>query len=73
MQNFNMLKEYENIKLYHGDCMDLLKQTPDNYYSLALVDPPYGEMCNLKGGRKFNKMYKNSRKLTGLLRKCWIY
>lgn len=36
------LKEYENIKLYHGDCMELLKQTPDNYYSLALVDPPYG-------------------------------
>lgn len=36
------LKEYENIKLYHGDCMDLLKQTPDKYYDLALVDPPYG-------------------------------
>ena len=35
-------KEYENIKLYHGDCMDLLKQTPDKYYDLALVDPPYG-------------------------------
>lgn len=42
MQHFNILKEYENIKLYHGDCMELLKQTPDNYYSLALVDPPYG-------------------------------
>jgi len=31
-----------NIKLYNADCMELLKQTPDNYYSLALVDPPYG-------------------------------
>ncbi len=29
--------------LYNCDCMELLKQTPDNYYSLALVDPPYGE------------------------------
>ena len=24
------------------DCMDLLKQTPDNHFSLAIVDPPYG-------------------------------
>jgi site-specific DNA-methyltransferase (adenine-specific) len=24
------------------DCMDALRQNPDNYYSLALVDPPYG-------------------------------
>jgi len=43
--------EYENliggaitdkISIYNCDCMELLKQTPDNYYSLALVDPPYG-------------------------------
>jgi site-specific DNA-methyltransferase (adenine-specific) len=32
----------ENIRLYNMDCMDLLKDTPDKYYSLALVDPPYG-------------------------------
>ena len=31
----------DGISLYCGDCMDLLKQTPDKYYSLALVDPPY--------------------------------
>jgi len=30
------------ISIYNCDCMELLKQTPDNYYSLALVDPPYG-------------------------------
>ena len=32
----------DGISLYCGDCMDLLKQTPDKYYSLAIVDPPYG-------------------------------
>jgi site-specific DNA-methyltransferase (adenine-specific) len=32
----------EKISLYNCDCMDLMRQTPDNYYSLALVDPPYG-------------------------------
>ena len=30
------------LDLYHCDCLDLMKQYPDNYYSLALVDPPYG-------------------------------
>ncbi len=24
------------------DCMELLKNTPDNYYELAICDPPYG-------------------------------
>jgi site-specific DNA-methyltransferase (adenine-specific) len=24
------------------DCMELLRQTPDKYYSLCVVDPPYG-------------------------------
>lgn len=34
-------------KAYNIDCMELLKQTPDNYYSLALVDPPYGIGCEI--------------------------
>lgn len=32
----------DKIKIYNCDCMDLLKQTPDKYYDLAIVDPPYG-------------------------------
>lgn len=31
-----------NINIYNCDNMELLKQTPDNYYQLAIVDPPYG-------------------------------
>lgn len=27
--------------IYNADCMDLLKATPDNFYDLAIVDPPY--------------------------------
>jgi site-specific DNA-methyltransferase (adenine-specific) len=43
--------EYENligekitdkISIYNCDCMELLKQTPDKYFDLAIVDPPYG-------------------------------
>jgi site-specific DNA-methyltransferase (adenine-specific) len=28
--------------LYNLDCMELLKQTADKFYDLAIVDPPYG-------------------------------
>lgn len=28
--------------VYNADCMDLLKATPDKFYDLAIVDPPYG-------------------------------
>lgn len=30
------------IKLIHGDCMLLMRETPDKAYDLAIVDPPYG-------------------------------
>ena len=30
------------INLYNIDCMDFMKSKPDNYYDLAIVDPPYG-------------------------------
>ena len=29
------------INLIHGDCMELMADTPDKYYDLAIVDPPY--------------------------------
>ena len=30
------------IALYNMDCMEALRQTPDKYYELCVVDPPYG-------------------------------
>lgn len=41
-KNLNGGEITDKISIYNCDCMELLKQTPDNYYSLALVDPPYG-------------------------------
>ena len=29
-------------KLYNMDCMEGMKQFPDKYFELAIVDPPYG-------------------------------
>ena len=40
----------EYITLYNCDCMELLKQTPDNYYSLCICDPPYGLGNRLSDG-----------------------
>ena len=42
--------------VYNIDCMELLKDTPDNYYDLAIVDPPYGILNKTKrgGDHKFN-------------------
>lgn len=31
-----------NIRLYNGDCMEWMKGVPNNWYNLAICDPPYG-------------------------------
>ena len=36
------MKITDKITITNEDCMELLKRTPDNFYDLALVDPPYG-------------------------------
>jgi site-specific DNA-methyltransferase (adenine-specific) len=37
------------LSLFHADCMEIMKQYPDKYFDLAIVDPPYGIGIN-KGG-----------------------
>lgn len=39
---FEKEEHFDRFSFYNGDCMDLLKQTPDKYYDLCIVDPPYG-------------------------------
>jgi site-specific DNA-methyltransferase (adenine-specific) len=48
----------DNLTIINDDCMNILKQTPDNYYDLCLVDPPYGI------GRFGNRVC-NSDRVTG--------
>lgn len=33
---------FELNKLYNMDCMEGMKQIPDKYFEMAIVDPPYG-------------------------------
>ena len=52
------MKEYikDNMKLQNRDCMEGMAEYPDNYFDLAIVDPPYGigadESQNKLGGKK---------------------
>lgn len=39
------------INLIHGDCLEAMKDYPDNYWDLAICDPPYGiDINNQKQG-----------------------
>jgi len=57
--------EDKNITLYNMDCMELLKNTEDNYYDLAIVDPPYGININISMGRRKGDKKSNYHKFAG--------
>ena len=40
------------LSLFHADCMAIMKQYPDKYFDLAIVDPPYGIDINPNMGIK---------------------
>lgn len=56
---------------YNMDCMEGMKQFPDKYFDLAIVDPPYGDggddwkrgTHHTFGARKKYSTYKNRRNL----------
>lgn len=35
-------KKYSHGTVYLGDCLRVLREIPDNYYSAIITDPPYG-------------------------------
>ncbi len=54
----------EMNNLYNMDCMEGMKQFPDKYFELAIVDPPYGIGDKFKGGKtgkmNFNEIVDKS-------------
>ena len=48
-------------RLYNMDCMEGMKQFPDKYFELAIVDPPYGIGANkMTLGNGKRKIYRGS-------------
>ena len=41
-----------NLNLINDDCMSVMRDYPDNYFDLAIVDPPYGINVNINMGRR---------------------
>jgi site-specific DNA-methyltransferase (adenine-specific) len=55
-----------NIKLYNDDCMNIMPNYPDNYFDLAIVDPPYAiniaKWDNKVPSKKyFNELFRVSK------------
>ena len=50
------------IKLLNMDCMDLMAEYDDNYFDLAIVDPPYGIEMGRPGGSDWGTNTKTFHK-----------
>ena len=44
-ETFDTEQKHFNIA-FNADCMNFMKNIPDNYFSLCVVDPPYGGGCS---------------------------
>lgn len=44
--------KYELNHIYNEDCLEAMKQIPDKYFDLCIVDPPYGIDINHNMGRR---------------------
>lgn len=53
-----------NFGYYNIDCMEGLKQIPDKYIDLAIVDPPYGDAgCKFQNGERFGERFDRYKKI----------
>jgi len=67
----NLTSDYIDSKMntiIHADCLEVMKQTPDDYFDLVLTDPPYGiDLANMnmgigntpKASKKENRKWEN--------------
>jgi site-specific DNA-methyltransferase (adenine-specific) len=53
------------IELLNIDCMEYMRDQPDNSFDLAIVDPPYGIGVNISMGRRKGDMKSSYRKFAG--------
>ena len=50
-------------QFYNMDCMEGMKQFPDKYFELAIVDPPYGIGINHNMGRRKGDKHSDYKKV----------
>ena len=53
----------DNMTIHNADCMEIMAEYEDNYFDLAVVDPPYGiGASSMVMGKGKNKKYNNKKK-----------
>ena len=59
------LNKAKDIQLWHGDCLELMKDIPDNSIDLVLTDPPYGTTaCKWDTVIPFEPMWEQLKRIT---------
>lgn len=51
------------------DCMEGMKEIPDKYFDLAIVDPPYGININHNMGRRKGDKRSDYKKCYGIMKR----
>ena len=46
------------ISIYHADCMDIMREYPNDYFDLAVVDPDFGLDSKISQGGTWASKYK---------------
>ena len=59
------MKITDKIEITNEDNMKLMSRYPDNYFELAIVDPPYGININVSMGRRKGDKKSNYHKFAG--------
>lgn len=53
------------MRLWHGDCLELMKEIPDKSVDMVLTDPPYGTtQCKWDTVIPFEPMWKELKRIT---------
>lgn len=53
------------LDIRNCDCMDLMREYPDNHFELAIVDPPYGIGVNVSMGRRAGQAASGYHRFAG--------
>ncbi|SJL29138.1 methyltransferase [Porphyromonas phage phage005b_ATCC49417] len=64
------IEHLNKIRLINADCMDVLRELPDNAFDLAIVDPPYSKAGGEKGS-PLSKARRFIRVAAKKIRKEW--
>ncbi len=52
---------YEPNTLINADCLPIMREIPDKFFQLAIVDPPYGIGCDGQKKKAYNNIKQNRK------------